>query len=92
METIERPWLFEPDADALVELLRRVADDRATARAKGLVASEWIRNRFMWERTVDAVEERLLTLAAEMPDQPRMNTDEHGWDIVRQDEAARGRL
>ena len=84
LETIERPWLFEPDADALVELLRRVVADRAGARAKGLVASEWIRSRFTWDRTVDAVEERLLALAAEMPDQPRMNTDEHGWDVVRQ--------
>ena len=33
---------------------------------------------------VDAVEERLLMLAAGMPDQPRMNTDAHGWDVVRQ--------
>ena len=80
LETIGRPWLFEPDADALVELLRRVAGDRAAARAKGMAASEHIRSRFTWERTVDAVEQRLLALAGEMQNQPRMNTDLHGWE------------
>jgi glycosyltransferase involved in cell wall biosynthesis len=46
LERIGRPWLFEPDADALVELLRRVAADPAAARANGTAASAWIRERF----------------------------------------------
>ena len=38
-------------------------------------------------------EGRLLALAAEKPDQPRMNTDAHGWDSRRSaEEAARGRF
>ena len=39
LETIGRPWLFEPDADALVELLRSVASDPAAARVKGAAAT-----------------------------------------------------
>jgi glycosyltransferase involved in cell wall biosynthesis/GT2 family glycosyltransferase len=63
IETISRPWLFEPDADALVELLQRVAGDRAGARAKGVAASAHIREKFTWARTVDAVERRLRALS-----------------------------
>jgi glycosyltransferase involved in cell wall biosynthesis len=63
IETIGRPWLFEPDVDALVELLKRVASDRAGARAKGIAASAHIREHFTWARTVEAVERRLLALA-----------------------------
>ena len=50
IETIGRPWLFEPDVDALVELLKRVASDRAAARAKGMAASADIREHFTWAR------------------------------------------
>ena len=56
IETIGRPWLHEPDIDALVELLKRVAGDRAGARAKGMAASAWIREHFTWAHTAEAVE------------------------------------
>ena len=65
LETIDRPWLFEPNLDALVELLKRVATDPTTARVKGAAASEHIRDNFTWERTADAVERRLRALAAD---------------------------
>jgi hypothetical protein len=48
IETIRRPWLFEPDAEVRVALLRRVASDRAGARAVGMAASAWVRERFTW--------------------------------------------
>ena len=51
LETIGRPWLFEPDMDALVELLKRVASDRAAARAIGMAASAHIREHFTWAHT-----------------------------------------
>ena len=35
LETIGRPWLFEPDADALVEHLRRVAGTRRRRGSRG---------------------------------------------------------
>ena len=63
METIGRPWLFEPDADALVELMKRVVNDRDGARAIGMAASDHIREHFTWARTVEAVEQRLWALS-----------------------------
>jgi glycosyltransferase involved in cell wall biosynthesis len=62
METIGQPWLFEPDIDALVELLKRVVGDRDGAQAVGLAASAHIREHFTWERSVEAVERRLRAL------------------------------
>jgi len=63
LETIGRPWLSEPHPDALVEHLRRVAADPASARAKGQAASAWIRERFTWSRAAEAAEARLHALA-----------------------------
>ena len=62
METIGQPWLFEPDGDALVELLKGVASDRNGARAIGMAASDHIREHFTWARTVETVEQRLTVL------------------------------
>jgi tetratricopeptide (TPR) repeat protein len=62
LETIGRPWLLEPDVAALAQLLRRGAVDPAAVRAKGAAASAWIREQFTWERTADAVEQRLRAL------------------------------
>ena len=62
LETVGRPWVWEPDHDSLVARLRQVATDRAGARAKGCAASAWIRNRFTWEHAADAVEARLQAL------------------------------
>jgi glycosyltransferase involved in cell wall biosynthesis len=77
LETFGRPWLFEPDVDALVELLRGVAADPAAARAKGAAAGAWIRERFTWERTADAVEQRLRALG-QRERQPRTKIRESG--------------
>jgi glycosyltransferase involved in cell wall biosynthesis/tetratricopeptide (TPR) repeat protein len=65
LETIDRPWLFEPDLDALVGLLPTVASDLAAARVRGAAASEHIRSNFTWERTTDLVERRLQVLATD---------------------------
>jgi glycosyltransferase involved in cell wall biosynthesis len=62
IETIARPWVWEPDRASLVEQLRRVASHREEARAKGLAASAWIHGRFTWEQSADAVEARLWAL------------------------------
>ena len=71
--TIGRSWLYEPDLDALVELLKRVASDRAGARAKGTAASVWIRSHFTWANTAEAAERRLVALAGENQNQPRIS-------------------
>jgi hypothetical protein len=58
MGTIGQPWLFEPDADALVDLLKRVVRDRDGARVIGMTASDHIREHFTWVRTVETLEQR----------------------------------
>jgi len=62
LETIGRPWLFEPEADVLVELLKPVAGNRDEARSKGMAGSAYIRERFTWSDTTNAVEGRLRAL------------------------------
>jgi glycosyltransferase involved in cell wall biosynthesis/tetratricopeptide (TPR) repeat protein len=64
-ETVGRPWLWEPDLEALVALLRLAASDPLLARSKGAAALAWIRERFTWSRSADAVENRLHALIAE---------------------------
>ena len=56
IETVGRPWMWEPDLDALVELLRQAASNPAATRAKGAAASSWIRERFTWSHSADAIE------------------------------------
>jgi hypothetical protein len=73
LETIGRPWLYEPDMDALVELLKRVASDRAGAKAKGMAVSAWIREHFSWANTAKAAERRLVALTGENQNQPRIS-------------------
>ena len=81
METIGQPWLFEPDADALVELMKRVVSDRDGARAIGTAASDHIREHFTWARTVEAVEQRLRRLrpgrCAHQPEAPARDSIDH---------------
>ena len=58
LETIGQPWLFEPDVDALVELMKQVVSDREAARSIGTAASAHIREHFTWGHTAEAVERR----------------------------------
>ena len=64
LETIGRPWLWEPDLDALVDHLRTVVRELFAARAKGSAASAWIRGRFTWAHSAEAIERRLRVLVA----------------------------
>jgi glycosyltransferase involved in cell wall biosynthesis len=62
-ETVGRPWLWEPDVEALAELTRKVASDPAAARGKGAAASRFIRKNFTWAHSAEVVESRLRELA-----------------------------
>ena len=64
LETIGRPWLWEPDLDALVDHLRTAVREPGAARAKGSAASAWIRGRFTWAHSAEAIERRLRVLVA----------------------------
>jgi glycosyltransferase involved in cell wall biosynthesis len=63
LETVGRPWMWEPDLDALVALLRKAASDPGATRAKGAAASRWVHQRFTWAHSADVVEARLRALA-----------------------------
>jgi glycosyltransferase involved in cell wall biosynthesis len=62
LETVDYPWLAEPDRAALRHQLRYVVEHPAEARGKGAAASAFIRSQFTWDRTASAVEARLAAL------------------------------
>jgi FkbM family methyltransferase len=62
LETVDFPWLAEPDRDALASLLRFVVDHPDEARAQGKLGCEHIRARFTWGHAADVVEARLREL------------------------------
>ncbi len=64
IETVGRPWLWEPDVDALADLMRRVASDPDAGRRIGAAAARSIRANFTWDHSAGAVEARLRLLAA----------------------------
>ncbi|GIW88242.1 MAG: hypothetical protein KatS3mg108_2566 [Isosphaeraceae bacterium] len=70
LETAGRPWLWEPDPDALVEHLRRVASDPAGAASVGRAAAAHVRARFTWSHAADAAEARLRALVEAGPAGP----------------------
>jgi glycosyltransferase involved in cell wall biosynthesis len=59
LELVSRPWVFEPDEEALAQLLRHVYDHCAEARQKGEAAARRIHGAFTWEHTARAVLEAL---------------------------------
>jgi glycosyltransferase involved in cell wall biosynthesis len=61
-ETVGRPWLAEPDGEALGAILWHVAAHPEEARARGAAASAFVRARLTWEHAADAVERRLEAL------------------------------
>jgi glycosyltransferase involved in cell wall biosynthesis len=62
IETIDHPWMAEPDAMVLRHLLRHAAANPSEVRSKGRAGSELIRSRFTWSRAVDVIEHRLHAL------------------------------
>ncbi len=62
LETVDHPWLAEPDVVALGRLLRHVYDHPDEAHAKGQAGAAHIGGRFTWDHTVTAVEQRLAEL------------------------------
>src|SRR5262249_45292466 len=62
LETVDYPWLAEPDAGALAEILRRVVARPDEARAKGEAGCARGGEGFPWARAAGAVERGLLAL------------------------------
>jgi tetratricopeptide (TPR) repeat protein len=65
LETVDFPYWAEADEAALRQLMRRVYENRQEARAKGEAASRHILENFTWEKTAQAIEERVLALEAQ---------------------------
>ncbi len=62
LETVDHPWLAEPDPLALGKFLRAVVDRPAEARAKGSAGAAFIRDHLTWDHAVDVIETRLEQL------------------------------
>ena len=62
LQTVSRPWLLEPDEEALQAHLRNVFEHPEEAKAKGRAAGAHIRQHFGWENVLNAVEHRLSEL------------------------------
>jgi hypothetical protein len=62
LETVNVPWLAEPDQEALRDLMRHVLAHPEERRIKGQAACDHIREHFRWDQAVAIAEERLLRL------------------------------
>ncbi len=62
LETIDFPWLAEPDREGLATLMKHVADHREEAAARGKLAAAFIRDHFTWEHAADIAMERIRRL------------------------------
>ena len=62
LETVDYPWLAEPDRTALKELMRHVVEHPAEARAKGQAGRAQIVARFTWPHVARIVLQRIETL------------------------------
>jgi tetratricopeptide (TPR) repeat protein len=64
IETVDFPWLVEPDHDSLKKMMRHVYEYPEEASAKGKAARIQIERNFTWEKAAEAVGERLEALSA----------------------------
>ncbi len=61
-ETVEPPFLAEPDFDSLRHRLRHVFEEKAEAAARGRRAAEAVRETWTWDRTAAVIDARLARL------------------------------
>lgn len=62
LETVDFPWLAEPDVAALAHLMRGACDHPEEARQRGMAACEHIHRHFSWDHATRCVESRLQEL------------------------------
>ena len=61
-DTVDFPWLAEPDKESLAGLMRHAATHREEAAAKGSLAAAFIRAHFTWDHAAEAVRKRIREL------------------------------
>jgi GT2 family glycosyltransferase/glycosyltransferase involved in cell wall biosynthesis/tetratricopeptide (TPR) repeat protein len=59
METVDFPWLAEPDKEALARLMKHVVTNREEAAAKGIQAAVFIQANFTWDQAAEVVMTRV---------------------------------
>jgi glycosyltransferase involved in cell wall biosynthesis len=62
IETVDFPWLAEPDVNALSQLLRYVLAHPEGRGAKARAGGEHVRTHFRWDQAVAIAEKRLLAM------------------------------
>ena len=62
-ETVDYPWLAEPDPEVLAEAMRIVFNSPQTARSKAKSGRELIESRFSWKKIGTIVEERISEIS-----------------------------
>jgi glycosyltransferase involved in cell wall biosynthesis/predicted Zn-dependent protease len=62
LDTVDYPWLAEPDLAALRHMLRLVFDRPGEARMKGRAAFAHVRSHLTWDHAVDVIEARLAEI------------------------------
>jgi glycosyltransferase involved in cell wall biosynthesis/cytochrome c-type biogenesis protein CcmH/NrfG len=62
LETVDSPFVAEPDSDALAALLRHVFNHPDQARARGAAARAYVTAQLTWAHAADRVVQRLLAL------------------------------
>ena len=63
LETVDYPWLAEPDFDALVMMLRHAEKNPEEVRRRGRAAADFIHENYTWEHAARIAGERLLAAA-----------------------------
>jgi glycosyltransferase involved in cell wall biosynthesis len=63
LETVRPAWVLEPDKDALVRALRKVAENPLASVRRARDGSRSVRNDWTWEKTAVRVESRCTALA-----------------------------
>ena len=61
-ETVDFPWLAEPDREGLAGLMRHTVSNREEAAAKGRLGAQFIRSHFTWDHAAEAVKTRVREL------------------------------
>lgn len=64
-ETINHPWLLEPDYDVLKTLMRQVYNQEIDLNPLTKCAMQFVSGKFTWDHVYSMLEERILQISAE---------------------------
>lgn len=62
-ETVNRPWLLEPDKEDLSEKMKFAFANPDFLKQIGLKAIEYVSANWQWEKTIEAIESRVTSLS-----------------------------